>query len=388
MRRLCFDRFQETSYDIADRVSGISMKRANRIVVAMSGGVDSSVAAARLCEQGYDVVGLFMRLGGGAVEAGQPADRHRGCCSADDAADARYVAGQLGIPFYAVNFRDAFERIIDYFADEYVRGRTPNPCVVCNDDLKFGRLLDYADMAGASMVATGHYARLAELPDGPALMRPADATKDQTYFLFGLRRDVLSRVRFPLGELTKEEVRDEARRRGFPNANKPDSVEICFVPDRDYARVVRERRPEAFTPGDVLDEAGQVLGEHDGVASFTIGQRRGVGVAVGSPVYVTEISAGSRTITLGPKPSLLKHGLVADRVNWLCPAPTSSLRVHAKIRYAHRAATATVTPVDAGVIRLRFDEPQSAITPGQAVVLYDGDRVLGGGWIDSSFDEP
>lgn len=362
------------------------MSSTSRIIVAMSGGVDSSVAAARLCEQGHDVVGLFMRLGGGTADAGEPGDRHRGCCSADDAADARYVAGQLGIPFYAINFADAFDRIIDYFADEYVRGRTPNPCVVCNDDLKFGRLLDYADLAGASTVATGHYAHVTNTPDGPALMRPADTTKDQTYFLFGLRRDVLSRVRFPLGEMTKDEVRDEARRRGFPNADKPDSVEICFVPDRNYARVVRERRPDAFTPGNVVDEGGELLGEHAGVAGYTIGQRRGLGIAVGSPVYVTEISAGSRTITLGPKPALLKRGLVASRANWLCPPPDGSLRVRAKIRYAHRAAAATVTPQTDGDLRVRFDEPQSAITPGQAVVFYDDRRVLGGAWIDASFD--
>jgi tRNA-specific 2-thiouridylase len=363
------------------------MSNGTRIVVAMSGGVDSSVAAAMLCEQGYDVIGLFMRLGAGDPHARRDtADRHQGCCSADDAADARYVAGQLGIPFYALNFRDDFDRIIDYFADEYVRGRTPNPCVVCNDYLKFGRLLDYADMAGAPMVATGHYARIADSQDGPALTRPADRKKDQTYFLFGLRREVLSRVRFPLGEMCKQQVRDEARRRGFPNADKPDSVEICFVPDRDYARVVRERRPGAFTPGDVVDEAGAVIGAHEGVAGFTIGQRRGLGIAMGSPVYVTEISAGSRTITLGPKAALLKRGLLAERVNWLCSPPTEPLRVDAKIRYAHRAARATVSPAEGGALHVRFDEPQSAVTPGQAVVFYDDQRVLGGGWIESALD--
>lgn len=364
------------------------MSSPRKVVVAMSGGVDSSVAAALLCEQGCDVIGLFMRLGGddsasGSIDAD---DRHQGCCSASDAADARYVAGQLGIPFYALNFQKDFERIIDYFADEYVRGRTPNPCVVCNDDLKFGKLLDYADMTGNAMVATGHYARIRRDADGPALCTPADGAKDQTYFLFGLRRAVLDRVLFPLADLTKDQVRDIARQRGFPNCDKPDSVEICFVPGRDYAAVVRQRRPDAFRPGRVLDETGEPIGSHDGVAAFTIGQRRGLGIAVGEPVYVTEIRAGENTITLGRRESLEKTGLIAERVNWLSAEPAAPLRVSAKIRYAHAAAAAMVTPLAGGCVRVLFDEPQRAITPGQAVVFYDGGRVLGGGWIASAAD--
>ncbi len=384
----------------------------------MSGGVDSSVAACLLMEQGYDVVGLFMRHGAApdepaprpsvetAVQAeGRPAPRaHQGCCSATDAADARYVAGMLGVPFYALNFENDFNELIDYFADEYARGRTPNPCVVCNDRLKFGRIVEYADAVGARFIATGHYARTERRGEHNVLRKAVDDRKDQSYVLFGLSRDVLDRVLFPLGELTKPQVRAMAARYCLPNQDKPDSVEICFVPDRDYARVVRRRRPDAFVEGDVVDPAGRVLGRHAGLPNFTIGQRRGLGIAAGRPVYVTALNVATNTVTLGDNPDLACSALYADRVNMLVEPlkgisgytadgagasqsdePTTGLgsfRAAVKIRYLHTPAPAMVHALPDNRVRVQFDEPQRAITPGQAVVFYDGDLVLGGGWIE------
>ena len=359
------------------------MKTREKVVVAMSGGVDSSVAACLLHEQGYDCVGLFMRLGGQREEPEQCVpDRHRGCCSALDAGDARAVAGRLGFPFYALNFSEDFNRIIDYFAQEYARGRTPNPCVVCNQDLKFGRLLEYAEAIGARYVATGHYARIGRDGDRPTLMRAVDGNKDQSYVLFSIGTEALERILFPLGGMKKNEVRELARRFGLSLHDKPDSSDICFVPDRDYARVVRERAPEAFVPGEVHDTEGNVLGYHDGTPHFTIGQRRGLGIAAAAPLYVTQIQTATNTVVVGSKADVLSAGLEASRVNWMASPPTSERRVQAQIRYAHRAADASVTANGDGAIRVVFDEPQPAVTPGQAVVLYDGDVVLGGGWID------
>ena len=359
------------------------MASKGKIVIGMSGGVDSSVAACLLKEQGYECIGLFMRVGvddGGAGE-GSPG-RHQGCCSAADAGDARAVAGRVGIPLYALNFKADFARIIDYFAAEYVSGRTPNPCVVCNRDLKFGKLLNYADAVGAEYVATGHYARI-DRSGGTALLRRAvDEHKDQSYVLFPIRREVLPRVLFPLGEFTKPEVRRLAVRFGLRVHDKPDSAEICFVPDRDYARVVREQRPEAFVAGEVRDEQGNVLGRHEGIANFTIGQRRGLGIATGQPVYVTAIDARSQTVTIGPRASLLARRLTATGMNWLVPPPAGANPVYAQIRSQHQAAPARLQVDDESTCTVTFDDPQSAITPGQAVVLYDGDVVLGGGWID------
>ncbi len=362
------------------------MASREKVVVAMSGGVDSSVAAGLLHEQGYDVLGLFMRSG---VEMPAPRDAaageavhrsHQGCCSASDAADARFVAGMLGISFYALDFREEFEGIIDYFAAEYAAGRTPNPCIVCNSRLKFGRLLAYADAVGARFVATGHYARIATRGGRHVLCRARDTAKDQSYALFGLNRDVLDRVRFPLGELTKPQVRAEARRLGLPVSDKPDSVEICFVPDDDYARVVRRRRPEAFVPGNVVDAKGRVLGRHGGVANFTIGQRRGLGIAAGRPIYVTGVNADTHEVTVGDADGLLSPTLLADRVNYLADVP-DVFRADVKIRYLHTPAPAAVERLKDGTVRVTFDQPQRAVTPGQAVVFYDADVVLGGGWI-------
>ncbi len=390
----------------------------------MSGGVDSSVAACLLVEQGYDVMGLFMRHGvqapetspatirerpipcedgaqrlstatvkerplrseGGARTATntQPAPRARqGCCSASDAADARFVAGMLGIPFYALNFEDDFEELMEYFADEYSKGRTPNPCVLCNDRLKFGRLLEYADAVGADCVATGHYARVARREGRVDLLRAKDQRKDQSYVLFGLDQPTLRRLMFPIGEFPKDEVRRMAGKYRLPNRDKPDSVEICFVPDGDYTEVVRRRRPEAFTAGDVIDASGAVIGRHEGIGRYTIGQRRGLGIAAGAPIYVTQLDVLNNTVRMGNADSLLRNSLIADRAHFIAGPPDGPIRVHVKIRYLHSAAAAVVLPLGAGRVRVDFETPQRAITPGQPAVFYDGDRVLGGAWIDA-----
>ncbi|MBW3542474.1 MAG: tRNA 2-thiouridine(34) synthase MnmA [Planctomycetes bacterium] len=365
-----------------------------RIVVAMSGGVDSSAAALLLREQGHEVIGLFMRsgateenvcaTGGAGLLPVVNAKSHRqGCCSAADAADARRVADALDVPFHAVNFQEAFGRIKDYFADEYLAGRTPNPCVMCNNWLKFGRLWDFARQVGATRIATGHYARLVETPgeDRPALVRGRDAGKDQSYVLFGIDRDLLDRIVFPVGDATKPRIRELARRAGLRTADKPDSQEICFIPDNDYAAFVRRRRGEHETAGELVDTAGRVVGRHEGYERFTVGQRRGLGVAFGEPRYVVSIEAASRRVVLGTREDLSRTSLEADRVNWLVNDPPRQFQCTAQIRYRHQPAAAVVTQTDQDRISVEFSEPQYGVSPGQAVVLYDGDRVLGGGWI-------
>lgn len=356
-----------------------------RVVVAMSGGVDSSVAACLLHEQGYDVIGLFMRVGAQApaADSATPAGRpQQGCCSATDAADAQLVAGKLNVPFYALNFERDFDGIIDYFVDEYRWGRTPNPCVVCNSNLKFGRLLGYADAVGADFIATGHYARMETRDGRRRLCQGVDRRKDQSYVLFSLDRTVLDRVLLPVGGMTKDQVRQEAARLGLGVCEKPDSVEICFVPDRDYARLVRQRRPEAFRPGNVVDQQGNVLGRHQGIANFTIGQRRGLGIAVGHPVYVTRLDVLDNTVTLGDRDALLRQSFQVRRLNFLDQPPSPTFRARVKIRYHHQAAPATIELRHDDSAAVTFDEPQSAVTPGQASVFYDGDAVIGGGWIE------
>jgi tRNA-uridine 2-sulfurtransferase len=354
-----------------------------RVVLAMSGGVDSSVAAFLLKRQGYDVVGLFMRTG---VEAGDDdrADRKKGCCSATDASDARRVADKLDIPFYALDFEREFAGIIDYFADEYLAGRTPNPCVVCNSSLKFGRLWSYGRQLEADFIATGHYARLAAGPCGPELHRAADADKDQSYVLFGLKREILPHVLFPLGDYRKSEVRALAREAGLGVADKPDSVEICFVPGGDHARLIRERRPGLSTAGAIMDTAGNVLTGHDGIERFTIGQRKGLNYAAGERRYVLKIVPGDNTVVVGDREELLATGLLASGVNWLTDPPAAPFACAAKVRYRHAPALATVGSLPAGRARATFAEPVSAVTPGQAVVFYDNTRVLGGGWIEEA----
>jgi tRNA-specific 2-thiouridylase len=381
----------------------MSAQQKKRVVLAMSGGVDSSVAAALLLRAGYDVVGVFMRLGtpdgvealeDAAAEAASPScsssgKNKQGCCSVLDAADARRVAAALDIPLYVLNFQDDFGRVIDYFVGEYNRGRTPNPCVRCNDWLKFGKLAKYAEAVGAEYVASGHYARVGIDPTNrePALLRGLDHRKDQSYVLFGMSREALAHTLLPIGEYEKPAVREIARELKLPVYNKPDSQEICFVPDQDYAALVKRRSPETFRAGELVDPSGKTLGSHEGHQHFTIGQRKGLGVAFGHRMYVVDIDPSTNRVTVGEKDALMKRTLVAHQTNLLSSRfqrEGDTLRCSAKIRYNHSPQPATATITNADEITVRFDEPQSAITPGQAVVLYDGDVVLGGGWIDAA----
>lgn len=357
-----------------------------RVVLAMSGGVDSSASAVLLKRQGYDVVGLFMRTGThGHDQPGTRPDNKKGCCSAIDASDARRVADRLDIPFYALDFEAEFDKIIDYFADEYARGRTPNPCVVCNTWLKFGQLWAFGRQLGAGFIATGHYAQVKQGSAGFELHRGADPEKDQSYVLHGIGREVLPHLLFPVGGHTKADIRALARETGLGGvAEKPDSVEICFVPGGDHTEVVRKRRPEAAAAGVIRERDGTVLGEHDGIDRFTVGQRKGLGVAAGRRRFVLEILPESNAVVVGDPEDLLAGGLAASRVNWLADVPREPLRCTAKIRYRHAGVPATVTPTPDGGAEVRFDEPQPAVTPGQAVAFYAGTRVLGGGWIEKA----
>lgn len=365
-----------------------------KVVVAMSGGVDSSVAAALLLRQGYEVIGVFLRLGSpdGVEPAPDESGKSRhGCCSVLDAADARRVAGMLDIPFYVLNFQQDFSRVIDYFVDEYNRGRTPNPCVRCNDWLKFGRLAQYAQAAGAEFVASGHYARIELDPatGRKALLRGRDVRKDQSYVLFGMSRETLEHTLLPIGAMEKPQVRAIAEELALPVYNKPDSQEICFVPDRDYAALVKRRAPAAVRPGEFALPDGSVVGRHEGHQHFTIGQRKGVGMAFGRPIYVVDIDPNANRVTLGERAALDRIGLVARNANWLSDrivVDNPPIACSAKIRYNHEPQPATVTARAGGEMTVRFERPQPAITPGQAVVLYDGDIVLGGGWIETSID--
>jgi tRNA-specific 2-thiouridylase len=360
-----------------------------KVVVAMSGGVDSSVAAAILKEEGYEVVGCFMRLGsedrvespeGEACRPGKP--HHQGCCSVNDAGDARLVAALLDIPFYVLNFRQDFDRVIDYFVDEYNAGRTPNPCVRCNDWLKFGKLMAYAKSIGAQAVATGHYARIDRSGPRPRLLRGLDHRKDQSYVLFGSPRERLERMMLPVGALEKPAVRQIAQSWLLPVFDKPDSQEICFVPGNDYGALVRSRAPAQVQPGAILDQDGRTIGEHPGHQHFTIGQRRGVGVALGYPVYVVDRDPQANSVTVGSREALQSGGLVATEVNWLVDMPAGPVRCQAKVRYNSPPVDATLFPMGADAIEVRFEAPVSAVTPGQAVVCYQDDLCLGGGWID------
>jgi len=389
-----------------------------KVLVAMSGGVDSSVAAAMLVREGYDVVGCFMRLGSpgesldgpvlddGACDTRPAAPgetiKHRGCCSVGDAADARLVAAELGVPFYVCNFKKDFGRIIDYFVDEYASGRTPNPCVRCNDWLKFVKLHEYAKSMDASFVASGHYARISERDGGRALLRGVDASKDQSYVLFGSGREQLAEMMLPIGEMEKPRVRELAEQYGLPVFDKPDSQEICFVPDDDYAGLVERRKPELAKAGAIVNEAGEKVGEHAGQHRFTIGQRRGVGVALGHPIYVIDKDPQTNTVTIGSNQSLAAVSCKANELNWLLPEPpaddwTPCFVQHRyngdAVRAVYRRTEDTGEEVPSGrrgAIEVRFEQPQRAVTPGQALVVYgdqDRDRVLGGGWIVSKCAE-
>lgn len=375
-------------------IPGMKSGRGNKVLVAMSGGVDSSVAAAMLKQDGYDVVGCFMRLG--SEDSAEPFDHaatqtkphHQGCCSLNDSADARLVAAMLDVPFYVLNFRNDFGRIIDYFVSEYNAGRTPNPCVRCNDWLKFGKLCDYARSIDADYVATGHYARVEQTGDRARMLRGVDHKKDQSYVLFGTKRDALAHMLLPIGAMDKPAVRAMARSLNLPVFDKPDSQEICFVPDNDYAGLVRRRTPERFAEGQIVDPAGNLLGRHEGHQQFTIGQRRGLGVSSSIPLYVLERNASTNTVTVGEKDRLLSTGLTADQTNWLLPPDRvprdTAMRCLAKVRYNSPPMPATVRATSDATLEVRFDEPVSAVTPGQAVVCYDGDELIGGGWIDKA----
>jgi tRNA-specific 2-thiouridylase len=351
-----------------------------RIVVAMSGGVDSSVAAALLAQQGHDVIGLSMQLYD--QRGDQPFGR---CCTLDDLSDARRVATAIGIPHYILNFERQFhDAVVSNFVREYASGRTPLPCTHCNSDLKFSALLERAWGLGAEQVATGHYARVERTAqDRWVLKRSADVEKDQSYFLFSLTQEQLAHANFPVGMLTKPQVRSEARRLGLQVAEKPDSQEICFLPDGNYASFVARHQPDVAREGAIVDQDGRVLGSHAGIHRFTVGQRKGLGVSAPVPLYVLEIEAHSGTVTVGPRVALEQTTVTASGVNWISvDAPAAWLSVSAQIRHRHRPAAGRVRALEDGRAELVFDEPQLAVTPGQAAVFYDRDVVVGGGWID------
>jgi tRNA-uridine 2-sulfurtransferase len=350
-----------------------------RIVVAMSGGVDSSVAAALLHEQGHDVIGVHMKLHDVAATASNPGH----CCGLDDAMDARKVASDKGFPFYVMDLREAFRKaVMDHFASEYRAGRTPNPCVQCNGVLKFRILLQRAKALGASHLATGHYARVAE--DGTTLRVAHDPDKDQSYFLFPLSREALACTIFPLGELTKAEVRHHARRLRLDVADKPESQEVCFIPDDDHARFVRDQDPSFESGGDIVDEEGHVLGQHGGYFRYTVGQRRGLGIAAGAPLYVLRVEAATRRVVVGPGARLEETALVASGLHWF-RKPAEGEEVLARIRHRGALIPCLVEGTDPATIR--FKVPARAVAPGQAIVLYRGDHVLGGGWIERRVDD-
>jgi tRNA-uridine 2-sulfurtransferase len=352
-----------------------------RIVVAMSGGVDSSVAAALLARQGHEVIGLSMQL----YDQREGNVRFGTCCTIDDLHDARRVASQIGIPHYIVNFERQFsEQVISNFVREYVGGRTPIPCVHCNGDLKFATLAARAEALSADYVATGHYARVEreEVSGEYRLKRGLDPAKDQSYFLFTLDQGQLAHAMFPVGALDKSAVREHARELGLAVSEKPDSHEICFVPDGDHAAFL-ERQGAVKASGTIRTVAGEVVGQHEGVHRFTVGQRKGLGLSSPVKLYVVGIDASAQTVTVGPRDALERVSLRASGVTWTSgAAPSDGTRVTAQIRYRHREAAASLTPGPDATVQVEFDEPQHAVAPGQAVVFYDGDVVMGGGWID------
>lgn len=346
----------------------------------MSGGVDSSVAAAVLKSQGHEVIGITMQVWP-SDETG--AERFQSCCGIDAISDARAVARQLGIPHYVVNFREVFAReVIADFCREYARGRTPNPCIRCNQHIKFGTLLERAKGLGADFLATGHYARIEESGDGYLLRKGVDTSKDQSYVLHTMTPEQLARTLMPLGSLTKNRVRQIAYELGLSVAAKSESQEICFVTDNDYSRFLAETLTSASEPGPVIDRRGNVLGKHRGIVNYTIGQRRGLGIAAPEPLYVTALDLERNAVIVGPKSETFRDELLAADINWIAPKPDGPVTVEAKIRYKHKEARALVTPLDGDSAAVKFEEPQMAITPGQAVVFYRDDLVLGGGIIE------
>ena len=350
----------------------------------MSGGVDSSVAAALLAEQGHDVIGLSMQL----YDQTDPHRAFGSCCTLEDLYDARRVAAAISIPHYILNFEQQFDaHVVSNFVQEYTAGRTPLPCARCNSDLKFATLVDRAQGFGADHVATGHYARVErDAATGRyRLKRSLDPAKDQSYFLFSLTQEQLARAVFPIGDISKDAVRDHARRRHLPVAEKPDSQEICFVPDNDYAAFVTKHAPEEDRTGVIVDQEGRVLGGHAGIHRFTVGQRKGLGLSnspTGAPMYVLALKPDDRQVVVGPRASLERSTLTASDVNWIAGRPGDWRPVTAQIRHRHEAAPARVRASADRRAEVEFDQPQTAVAPGQAVVFYDGDCVVGGGWID------
>ncbi|MBL8815459.1 MAG: tRNA 2-thiouridine(34) synthase MnmA [Planctomyces sp.] len=367
----------------------------DRVVLAMSGGVDSSAAAVLLHEQGYEVIGLFMRSGESeAICATEPsmllpvisaASHRQGCCSSEDAADARRVADRLGIPFHSLNFQDSFKRIKEYFADEYYAGRTPNPCVQCNNWLKFGKLWDFAEQVGASFIASGHYAKVQAVHSNAGeygLFPGDDPEKDQSYVLFGIRKSLLPRVLFPVGGYQKSEIRRLAATAGLRVATKKDSYEICFVPGNDYAAFLKTYRLAGDTSGEFVDTAGNVLGRHSGYEQFTVGQRKGLGIAFGEPRFVIKIDATRHQVVLGTLKELEVDRIKVQQMNWLVDPVGMEYRCQVKVRYRQPAVDCVVRSVGEDCAEVVFDSPLTGVAPGQAAVFYgDERRVLGGGWI-------
>jgi tRNA-specific 2-thiouridylase len=349
-----------------------------KVLVAMSGGVDSSVAALLLKARGADVTGVFMRSG---IDHDSEDGEHFGCCSVSDAYDARRISQMLDMPYYVLNFESQFGRIMEYFVDAYQQGRTPNPCIACNQWLKFGHLYAYADTIEAQYVATGHYART-RIEDGRALLlRGLDPSKDQSYVLFSLSQPQMQRALFPCGGYEKEQIRQMARDAGFNVHDKPDSQEICFVPSNDYREFLEERRPGSMVEGPIVTRSGERVGTHPGYQQFTIGQRRGLGLAMGNPVYVVDIQPETNTVVIGEDEDLFGSELIAEKVNWMRPPTGGEIAAGIQIRYNGLPSPGRVIPLEGDRVRVVFDEPVRAITPGQAAVWYDGDVVLGGGWI-------